>query len=295
MTTALTTPVPGDDPCGADVQWDPAMMRLDQMMTAAIAQDEAVVDGDRVTSGSPTFEEIRRMAEELCTRTKDVRVLAIFAEACWHDRGLASFAEAMETLVVVAETWPDPDSGVYPRADADDGDLSIRAAPLGKLLYRVPSLAQTVGWGGERPESPHRRTTGTLLRGVFEAWQTRLEPAFGPRLPVRRDAWAALQPFVAEAGGAPEQEAAPDVVAGDGSDAPVSVALPEAADPWDLIDRAAMRMTVVDRHSPALPILRLLASWRDVGIIEIADAMKASGLSLEQLLESIKAQTEANS
>ena len=82
---------------------------------------------------------------------------------------------------------------------------------------------------------------------------------------------------------------------GEGSDAPVSVALPEAADPWNLIDRAVKRMMVVDHHSPALPILRLLASWRDVGIIEIADTMKASGISLEQLLESIKAQTEANS
>ena len=201
MTTALTAPVPGDDPCGADLQWDPTLIRLDQMMTASIAQDEAVVDGDRITSDSPTFKEIRRMAEGLCTRTKDIRVLAIFVEACWHDQGLASFAEAMETLVVVAETWPDADSGVYPRADEDDGDLSVRAAPLGKLLYRIPSLAQTVGWGGEHPElpaTPHHRYAAQ--RGCSRLGRLGSSPPLVRSLPVRRDAWAALQPFVAEAG-----------------------------------------------------------------------------------------------
>ena len=293
VNVALTAPVPGDDPCGADLQWDPDLIRLDHAMAAAIAQDEAVVDGDRVASDSPTFGEIGRMAEALCARTKDFRVLAIFAEACWRDRGLASFAEAMEALVVVAETWPEPDSGVHPRADEDDGDLSVRAASLGKLLYRIPTLARIVGWGEERPDLSQRRAAGTLLRGVFEAWEARLEPALGPSVPGRRDAWGALQPFVAEE--IPKLESATGQVVGEGREASGSVVPSEAADPWDLIDRAVKLMTVVDRHSPALPLLRLLASWRDMGIIEIADSMKASGLSLEQLLESVKIQTEADS
>ena len=54
-------------------------------------------------------------------------------------------------------------------------------------------------------------------------------------------------------------------------------------------------MTRQDRHSPALPVLQLLAGWRSFDIVEIADAMKQSGISLEQLLESVKKQTRPTS
>ena len=38
-----------------------------------------------------------------------------------------------------------------------------------------------------------------------------------------------------------------------------------------------------------------LAGWRSFDIVEIADAMKQSGISLEQLLESVKKQTRPTS
>ena len=51
-------------------------------------------------------------------------------------------------------------------------------------------------------------------------------------------------------------------------------------------------MVEQDHHSPAVPLLRLLAGWRSLEIIDIVEKMKASGVTLEQLMESVKRQTE---
>ena len=67
---------------------------------------------------------------------------------------------------------------------------------------------------------------------------------------------------------------------------------PAPTDAWDLIDQALARMVEQDHHSPALPLLRLLSSWRSLGIIDIVDGMKGSGVTLEQLMESVKRQTQ---
>ena len=291
-SAALASPVPGEDPCGPALQWDPEMVRLDQMITVAAAAHEAVVDGEPITSQPPPFPTIIRMAQELCARTKDVRVVVILAEASWHDEGLPAFAEALEALAVMAETWPDAQTGLHPRADGDDGDLGSRAAPLGRLMYQIPVLARTRGWGEARPALTRRLTTAALLRGVFEAWDVRIGPAFGPDLPSRGDAWTALQPFVMETLPERPRETMADASA-IGTQTRSERA--RAADPWDLIDGAIARMTIVDRHSPALPVLKMLASWREVGITQIAASMKDSGISLEQMLESIEKQTGRSS
>ena len=51
-------------------------------------------------------------------------------------------------------------------------------------------------------------------------------------------------------------------------------------------------MVTQDHHSPALPILRMLMGWRDLDIIQIAEQMKSSDLSLEQLFDAIQKQNE---
>lgn len=278
----LPTPVDANDPCGPDLHWDPATALLIQALQAAVArEDDSVVDAERTSSDAPTFEDIVEMAQALGTRTKDLRVLAIHAEACWRARGLAAFAAAMEDLAAMIETWPDPGRGIHPRCDEEEGDLGERAAPLGRLLNLVPTLASSVGWGGG-VQITERTEVCASLRGVFEAWEERLGPAFGRDLPSCRDAWNALLMLV---GDTSESERAAGGMASVGAGTP-------PADAWDLIERAAELMARQQRHSPALPVLRLLAKWRSLGIIEIADAMKSSGISLETFLESIKRQLQ---
>ena len=285
----LLTPVAGDDPCGPDLRWAPAFIGLMDALAAATTEDaNSVVDAEVARSDRRTFEEIADMAAELSARTKDARVLAVHAEASWREGGLAAFAGAMEDMVAVLETWPGPADGVHPRADEGDGDLSERAAALGRLLNRIPALAASIGWRADTNEQRKAESSATL-RGVFGRWKDRLEAAVGTDLPSATDAWNSLQGLVVASD------------ASDGLAGEVAASMPEPGAPapavsaWDLIDRAADRMTRQDRHSPALPILQLLAGWRSLDIVEIADAMKQSGISLEQLLESVKKQTRPTS
>ena len=282
----LLTPVAGDDPCGPDLQWEPEFIGLMDAMAAAVSRDEGSVVGAEVAqSDAPTPEDVIDMAARLSVRTKDVRVLAVYAEASWRDRGLAAFANAMDDLATVLETWPGPGDGVHPRADESDGDLGERTAALARLLNRVPGLAATIGWGAETGDEAKAESSASLRR-VFGTWRERLAPAFGPDLPSSTDAWRSLKDIVV----APVPHEDPHD--GDPEEATGAAgAPPPALDVWDLIDRAVDGMSRQDRHSPALPILQLLASWRALDLVEIADSMKASGVALEQLLESVKKQT----
>ena len=275
-------PVSEQDPCGPDLRWDTEFLELDNALAAAAAQGGAsVVEGEVVEASERAYNEVVAKAVALSSRTKDLRVLAIYAEASWHHAGLVAFAEAMEELAGVAERWPGGQDGLHPRADEVDGDFGERAAAVGKLLNRIPTLVATVGWGTRAGDS-ERVHCAVTLRGVFDAWAQRLGDALGPDLPSVGDAWRSLQRLVGGVG-------ASDADAVETAEESV----PRSVDAWDLIDQALERMVEQDHHSPALPLLRLLSSWRSLGIIDIVDQMKTSGVTLEQLMESVKRQTQS--
>ncbi len=275
--------VEGDDPCGADLRWDPAYMAVGQALDNMIAQgDEAVVDGELAGDATEFFDEIEKGVRDLSERTKDLRLLAIRAEANWMHGGLAPFAAALEDLVVAAETWPDPDTGVHPRADEEDGDLGERAAALGRLLNRSPSIAASIGWGEREPSFDESNETAATLRGIFDSWTARLEAAFGSDLPVRTEVWNSIKKLIGTPSPAEGDETGAD---GGAQTGPIGNA-------WDSIDRAIGLMETQDRHSPALPVLHMLSRWRSMGIIDISMKMRVSGVSLEQLLDSIHKQLQ---
>lgn len=282
--SVLLEPVTEDDPCGPDMRWDTEYQTLSQLIETLVNQDATVADAEVAGGPQQSIEDIIFAAEDLSRKTKDIGVLAIYAEACWRDQGLAAFADAMTDIVAMIEQWADADAGIHPRADPEDGDLSERAAPLGRLLFRVPSLAATVGWGRKEPEISERVEVAKQLQAIFGEWKERLEVAFGPQLPSKEDAWSALSPML---GGADIPIMDEEGVLIPGAEAQQMV----AANPWDLIERAAELMEQQERHSPALPILRLMATWRDKDIVEIMAKMSSAGLQLEQVLQSMKQQT----
>lgn len=282
-------PIDGEDPCGPDLQWDADFLQLQQdLEQAKIKLDpEAFVDGELADSQERTasFENILDASEALLKKTKDIRVAVIYAEAAWLDGGLSLFAQAVEDMVTMVEAWPEAATGVHPRADTEDEkDLGERAAAMGKLLHQIPQHVVKVGWGEKQPEISERQAAAVILKGVFDSWTPRLEPSFGMDLPSAIEAWKTLQGLTKEEGLQEDNQA-------DGEQQP-SGSMPASGDAWNVIERAAELMAQQDRHSPALPMLRLLSTWRGLGIIDIATTMKVSGVSLEQLLESIRKQTE---
>ena len=169
---------------------------------------------------------------------------------------------------------------MHPRAEGPGRDLAERAAAIGRLLNRIPTLAAKIGWGSLLDDAG-RRACAATLQSVFGTWDEQLQDVFGPRPPSAKNAWRELARLVEG-----------DVVRDQTYDsAPLRLAAgPREIDAWDLIDQALCRMTTQDHHSPALPLLRLLSTWRSLGIIEIVDRMHGSGVTLEQLMESVKLQ-----
>ena len=281
-------PVSDTDPCGPDLRWDPEFASLEQAFDLATDADQDVVEGEAEAGLNGGLQEIVTMARQLCAKTKDMRVLAILAEATWRNAGLAAFADTLTDLVTVAETWQDPDTGFYPRADEEDGDVSERNAPLAKLVGRIPALVELAGWGTP-PAPAQQQETREALAAVFNAWSTRLEPAFGRDLVSPRDAWAAIRRLVGDAPSPDGNEAEPGAPAG----VAATAAAPVVTDAWDALDHTLNLMALQNGHSPAIPVLRLLATWREADIIDIAEAMRDAGVTLEQLLEAIKKRLDA--
>jgi len=254
---------------------------MDAFIAAGAQGAAPIVEGELAESAGRAFDEVIERAGALSARSKDIRILAVYAEASWHQGGLGAFALAMEDLVAAQEIWPGSNDGVHPRADGPDGDLGERIAAMGRLLNRVPALAATIGWGSPL-DVAERRSCAATLQGVFGAWDERLKDVFGGQPPSAKKAWRELARLI-EKDLAARDEADDDIPSG-------FVTPPREIDAWDLIDQALSRMTAQDHHSPALPLLRLLSTWRSLGIIEIVDRMHGSGVSLEQLMESIKRQ-----
>lgn len=287
--TMIMTPVKEDDPCGEDLRWDMEFMTVMQDFETLFLQEEGGVVEGETAAGGPDAREYLTRVNRLCARTKDLRLLGIRAEVLWRTAGLATFADAMEDLVAASEAWPDPEAGIHPRADEYDGDLGERTAPLTRLLHGLPVLARTVGWR-VNPSPEQRQATLETLTGIFDSWTARLEPAFAGDLPSRTEAWSAIRDLMPAAEPAAAESDAPGELAGG---AAAFTAAPAPADAWDLVEKAGELMAEQDRHSPAVPVLNLMLIWRSKGLLEIAEAMKPSGLTMEQLLDSIRKQLAA--
>ena len=148
-----------NDPCGANLQWDPAFIDLRSAMEKVSSETGDVIDASKASPEAKPVVEIVAMADALLRETKDLRVLTMRAELSAQAKGLSGFAQAMEELAQVVEKWPDPQHGIHPRADESDGDLCERAAPLGKLVYGLPGLIATTKWTehDNRRSSPNSR------------------------------------------------------------------------------------------------------------------------------------------
>ena len=281
----LLTPISEEDPCGPDIRWEPEMLRLSNSFANAVRRSEgAVVGAETVALQIASFDDIRDDALALSRTTKDVGVLAIYAESSWRHLGLAGFARAMDAAVKVMEKWPDPNRGVHPRADEDDGDLGERGAALGRLVRQIPELVVTVGWGAESDTISSEETAATLTR-IFEAWTARLDACFGSDLVPPKDAWRALQGLLAGVGSRSADGESGEAASSDGK-------IPQTApvDVWALVDLTIARMSEQNRHSPALSLLRLVSEWRDLELTEISERMKTSGVSIELLMDAVRKQ-----
>ncbi|MDF9832738.1 type VI secretion system protein ImpA [Ereboglobus sp. PH5-5] len=150
------SPIPGDDPAGADLSASGAIYELDRLIA-----------GKPETQFAPAEEAdwraVREKCEELLAQSKDLRVAAAYANVLLRLKGWEGFAAGLLLIRNYLETaW----EGIYPRLDPDDNNdpqervnaLNVLGAPVGTAgdpyktiaVLRTTPITQSVqagNWG----------------------------------------------------------------------------------------------------------------------------------------------------
>ena len=105
----LQSPVEGPHPCGEDREYDPDFM--------ATGKREQQFGTTIIPAEPPDWARVERIAKQLCTRTRDLRVLVPLTLAWTENRGLPGYVEGLQLVdAVLQKFWDD----VHPRV-IDDG------------------------------------------------------------------------------------------------------------------------------------------------------------------------------
>jgi type VI secretion system protein ImpA len=127
----------GDDaPCGADLEYDPAFLALEE---AARSKPEQQFGETVIAAQEPDWRVVHEQASALATRTRDVRVAVMLARAGARLHGVAAYADALSLVAGLLERHWDH---VYPKLDADDNnDPTMRLNALAPLVDADGGLA----------------------------------------------------------------------------------------------------------------------------------------------------------
>ena len=129
----LLAPIPGDDPAGSSIRYDPVMSEI---RVAREADDPSLPQGEweRPLKKSD-WQLVARLCEQhLAERSKDLQLAAWLTEAWTHMHGLAGLRAGIRLVHELLQTYWE---GVYPRQD-EDGDYDARAATLVWLNETLP-------------------------------------------------------------------------------------------------------------------------------------------------------------
>jgi type VI secretion system protein ImpA len=144
---ALLAPVPGDNPCGQDLRYEPA---YEQIKAARREGDRDVLGA--VGEGADWPAVIDLTSAALATRSKDLMLAAWLTEALTAVHGFAGVRDGLQLVRQLLEQCWD---GLYPAVD--EGDLEPRAAPLvwltdadrgARLPNRLRDVSLTPDGGG---------------------------------------------------------------------------------------------------------------------------------------------------
>jgi type VI secretion system protein ImpA len=122
----LLTPIPGENPSGADVRYDTKLLLYDKIKEGR-RQDDALAQGDwqreRKLANYPMVANLAQ--EALATKTKDLQLAAWLTEALLQTEGYSGLQQGLTLCAgLVANFW----DTLYP--PVEDGDLDLRSGPL---------------------------------------------------------------------------------------------------------------------------------------------------------------------
>ena len=123
MRGDLVNPIPGPNPAGIDLRYDPL---YDKIKEARHEDDDAPQGDWQRARKTADYSLVTKLAgEALATRSKDLQLAAWLTEAQLRREGFAGLRSGLEVLrVLLVRYWED----LYPQLE--DGDPELRAAPL---------------------------------------------------------------------------------------------------------------------------------------------------------------------
>ncbi|MDN3920034.1 type VI secretion system protein TssA [Roseateles violae] len=133
---SLLSPLDGASPCGADLEYDPAFLALQE---AAAGKPERQYGDTLIPAEGPDWPAVREQALKLATRTRDLRLAVWLTRSGARLQGLAGAVEGLQLLQGLLERHWDQ---VHPQLDKSDGnDPTARMSALGPLVHPSAGLA----------------------------------------------------------------------------------------------------------------------------------------------------------
>ncbi|SDK16144.1 type VI secretion system protein ImpA [Pseudomonas delhiensis] len=195
---ALLQPIEGPLPCGENLEYDAGFLAMEQ---AATYRPEQEFGSTLIAAEAPDWQQVERLALELCQRTRDLRVMVQLGKAWTQLHGLDGYARALALIHASLERYWD---GLHPALEfdgefdplprigclaelGDRGELTqmLRACPLvggaAPLSLRDAvalldgSGAAPEGFPGGRPRLQQLLQAGTPLHATLAGMAERLE------------------------------------------------------------------------------------------------------------------------
>jgi len=124
----LLKPITEIDPCGPDLKGDPDYVAFEIKLEGTPERQMGEVFEP---ARPPNWREVRQEAEQLLTRTRDLRLELALLRALLHTKGVVGLAEGLTLLHRSLDQYWDE---VHPQLDADDNnDPTLRINILGGL------------------------------------------------------------------------------------------------------------------------------------------------------------------
>jgi type VI secretion system protein ImpA len=135
LPDGLLNPIPGENPSGKSLQYDPVYDKIRE----ARREEEALPQGDwsRDIKKADYPLVIKLATESLSTKTKDLQIAAWLTEAMLFREHIAGLRESLDLCKGLLETFWDT---MYP--EIEDDDLGLRSAPLGWVGSRLDAAVR---------------------------------------------------------------------------------------------------------------------------------------------------------
>jgi len=133
---SLLSPLAGDAPCGADLEYDPAFLLLQE---SAAGKPEQQYGDTLIPPQDPDWPAVHAQALQLAARTRDLRVAVWLARSGARIEGLAGAVRGLQLVQGLVERhW----EHVHPLLDASDhNDPTARMNALSPLAHASAGLA----------------------------------------------------------------------------------------------------------------------------------------------------------